>query len=436
MSSSVKAGGACGRRCNKCGGQGLAVGRAQRIQQQPLMAGNALGPRRPAFQQSRPRQPEHQHGQRRAHPLQQCVQRGFIGPVQVVGHQQHRLAPLGRQRLQQLVEGGQGAITQLPGIDRHQVRAPREVQADELAQQMNRGFALACEVGFQTRTEAQAGAVGGFAVGDLQPVRQQLTQHEVGLPLRSGMCARHHARWALQRGGPHVHKLQQLIEQAAFAQPCFGQNGATAGTPFAPHGLHGRQKPRQFRFAAEQRGGQTFNTSCGPRLAGWQRALHQVSRDGCIAPLHHQRRLRLHLEQALHMAPGVVADAQRAGRRGLLHARGQIDRHAADAAVFVHATTEQHHAGVHAHAHIKTGMPKTRLYAAAFVAARFQQCQARAHGAFGIVFTRAVAAKGGQQAVASELQHAPAMFFHQRTPSLKAIMARSLLGSTGLISRW
>jgi hypothetical protein len=226
------------------------------------------------------------------------------------------------------------------------------------------------------------------------------------------MCARHQARWALQRGGAHVHGLQQLIDQAAFAQPGFCQHGAAAAVPFTPHGIQRCQQPRQIRFATEQGRDQPFNTPRGPRLARWQRALHQVGGQWCVAPLHPQRRLRLHLEQALHVPPGVVADAQGARRRGLLHARSQIDGHAADAAVLVHTASQQHHAGVHAHAHIKPGMSETRLHTPAFVAAGFQQGQAGANRAFGIVFARAVAAKGGQQAVAGELQHASTLFSH------------------------
>jgi hypothetical protein len=105
-------------------GQGPAFDRAQCFQQQPFVAGNAFGPGRPALQQRGPCQAEHQHGPWRVHQLLQCIQRGLVGPMQVVGDQQHRLAPLGRQRLQPLAEGAQGAVAQLPGIHRHQVRAP------------------------------------------------------------------------------------------------------------------------------------------------------------------------------------------------------------------------------------------------------------------------------------------------------------------------
>ena len=138
-------------------------------------------------------------------------------------------------------------------------------------------------------------------------------------------------------------------------------------------------------------------------------ALHEIGDDRRIDALDRDRRLRLDVEGAAHLEPGVVADAQTAGRRGLLHARGDIDGDAADAGVAVDAAAEQHAAGVDAHAHAEARMAMTLQHLLAERAALGQQCQPAAHGAHGVVLARLVGAEDGEQVVARVLQYLAAV---------------------------
>ena len=104
-----------------------------------------------------------------------------------------------------------------------------------------------------------------------------------------------------------------------------------------------------------------------------------------------------------------MADAQGSGWRGLLHARGDVDRDAADAAVGIDAAAEQHTAGVDADANIEAVVAVRGLHLGAEHLAEFEQGQAAAHGALGVVFAGLVGAEGGQDAVARVLQHLASM---------------------------
>ena len=106
---------------------------------------------------------------------------------------------------------------------------------------------------------------------------------------------------------------------------------------------------------------------------------------------------------------GVVADAQAAGRGGLLHPRGDVDGEAADAAFAIDAAAEQHVAGVDADADAEAAVAMRRLHLGAERLSFGQQREAAAHGALGIVFADFVGAEGGEQVVAGVLQHLAAM---------------------------
>ena len=138
-----------------------------------------------------------------------------------------------------------------------------------------------------------------------------------------------------------------------------------------------------------------------PRLG----AQHQVALDGLVHALDRQRLLTLDLEHAAHLGVGVVADAQGPGRRGLLHACGDVHGDAANAAVGIDAAAEQHAAGVDADADVEAGVTVRSLHFGAERLAEFEQGQAAAHGALGIVFAGFVGAEDGQDVVAGVLQH-------------------------------
>ena len=112
------------------------------------------------------------------------------------------------------------------------------------------------------------------------------------------------------------------------------------------------------------------------------------------------------------MAVGVVADAQGAHRRALLHSCCNVDGKAPDAALGVDAATEQHGAGVQADAHIEAAAPVLCLHALALAPAFVEQGQPGVHSAFGIVFAHLIGAKHRQQAVASVIEHLAIMRLH------------------------
>jgi hypothetical protein len=69
----------------------------------------------------------------------------------------------------------------------------------------------------------------------------------------------------------------------------------------------------------------------------------EVGAQRLVLALDLQRRLRLDLEHAAHVAPGVLADAQAAARRGLLEAScGDVDGEAADRAFFIDTAAVHH----------------------------------------------------------------------------------------------
>ncbi len=168
----------------------------------------------------------------------------------------------------------------------------------------------------------------------------------------------------------------------------------------------------EFGVATDHPGGHSLDAAAGdaegPRLG----AQHQVAVHRGIDALDGQRRLRLDFEHAAHLGVGVVADAQGPGRGGLLHARGDVDGDAADAAVGVDPAAEQHAAGVDAHAHIEAGVAVRGLDFRAEGLAQGQQREAAVHGAFDVVLAGLVRTEGGQDVVAGVLQDTAAVGLH------------------------
>ena len=119
------------------------------------------------------------------------------------------------------------------------------------------------------------------------------------------------------------------------------------------------------------------------------------------------------------MAPAVVADAQPSRRRALLHARGDVDRGAANAALGIDAATEQHAAGVHADAHVEVGHAMPLAHPRRLLVRRFDDAQAGADRALHIVLAGHLGAEGRQHAVAGVLQHAAAFGLHHRGEALE-----------------
>ena len=137
---------------------------------------------------------------------------------------------------------------------------------------------------------------------------------------------------------------------------------------------------------------------------------HEVGGERLVLALHLQRRLCLHLEDAAHLTPGVLADAQGADRCALLHACRDVHGEAADRAFLVDTAAEQHQPGVDADADVEAGDPVLSLNLRGMLARRRQPCQAGTHRTFGIVFASPVGTEGCEHAVTRVLKHAPAVF--------------------------
>ena len=121
-------------------------------------------------------------------------------------------------------------------------------------------------------------------------------------------------------------------------------------------------------------------------------------------PLIFDRRLSSDLEHAAHLAIGVVADAQGAGRRRLLHARRDVDRDAADAAFRVDAAAQQDRAGVDADAHAEAVDAVLALEPRARARRLPEDVETGADGALGVVLEGAVGTEDGEHAVARVLE--------------------------------
>ena len=197
----------------------------------------------------------------------------------------------------------------------------------------------------------------------------------------------------------------ELVKQPALADAGFGDHRHCSHRALGEEAVVGGLQRFEFGVAADHPGGHAFDAACADtELAGFG-ALDQVALHRGVDPLDGQRLLRVHLEQAAHLGVCVVRYPQGAGRGGLLHAGCDIDRMAADVAFGVHAAAQQHAAGVDAYADVEAGVAVTGQDFCAKGSAQLQQRQAAVHGALGVVFAGFVYTEGGQDVVASVLQH-------------------------------
>ena len=253
---------------------------------------------------------------------------------------------------------------------------------------------------------------GRVAVGQLQSLGDQVAQQRIGHPL--GLLARPHRQ---------PQRLGGLV--AGPAGPVLGEAGlAEAGLGHHADQLHRGAGPVQHRPGLPQRGQRVVAADQRRADAGHAAAqhgtaqrpppLHQPGGQRLVVALDLQRGLGAQVEQALHQAGGVVADAQRAGRRMLLHPRGQVDGGAADGVGRIHAAAQQHRPGVQAHPHIEAGVAVVAPHLVGQQAGLGQDGQTGGNRIFGIVLARQLGAEGGQQAVAGVLQGAAVEALHQR----------------------
>ena len=139
---------------------------------------------------------------------------------------------------------------------------------------------------------------------------------------------------------------------------------------------------------------------------------HQKRLQRLLQALDLQRWLGLHIKAPLHLAVGVHADAQRAGRRGLLQPSRDVDGQAAQAVVVLHPAAAHHAAGVDADAGVEALEAIPAFDVITMPRRLSQQGQAAVHRALGVVFSGAggvMRAEGHLEVVAGIAQHLAAM---------------------------
>jgi len=237
---------------------------------------------------------------------------------------------------------------------------------------------------------------------DLQVRGDDVAQQpeRLALRLRRGSAAK--ASEALRA---RVAPRGELVEQPALADACIGDDADDGEPALAEQPLERVLERLELGVAPDHVRRDAFDAATAETKAPRLRAQHEVAPDRLVDALDGHRLLRLDLEAAAHLRVGSVADAQRAGRRGLLHAGGDVDRDAADGRVGIDAAAEQHRSGVHAGADVEGPVAVRSAHFSAEHLAELEQREAAAHGALGVVFASFGRAEDREHVVAGVLQH-------------------------------
>ena len=363
-------------------------------------------PVRATLEQRRARQ--HHQQQRQVavllHQLGHEVERTVIGPVQVVEqHDQWRV--VARRKPAQHFPGGlERAVADLPAVTQHAAQqwAGREVEPDQVAEQVRRQLAFVLEQRRHAVDELAPRELQAVAVGDLEAPRDQVAQQSVRSQHPVGLGS---AEQQPERPRMRLQCILKLGQQATFAEAGIADDDESLQPTFDQHRLEALVERRQLSRSPDHRRLQPVDAARGHAEGARLDTLHEVSQEWLVVALDGERRLLFDVEHTANVTVGVSGDAQPAGRRGLLHARGDVHRGAHRGVLGLDAATDEHAAGVHAHAHLEAGdtvllrdLPRMPL-------AFFEQGQTGAHGALGVVLAGTVGAERGEQAVAHETQH-------------------------------
>ena len=317
--------------------------------------------------------------------------------------------------LRQRVESAVANLLGLVG-DAGDMRVGIEVEPDQLADQRSLlGRAVAknraepfCEFGFRSRLRV--------AVENLEARGEKVAQQAVGYVVAIRLRP---ALEEAQRLVPKFEAMGKLRAESALAQPGVPDHRHERQASFVTDTLEGFDQSLQLRIAAHHSGLDPIK----PTVRDLERTRlgppHEIAANRFGDALDHDRRLRLNFEHSTHMPIGVVADSHAAGRRGLLHARGDVDRETADAALGINAASQQHRPGVEADAHVEARQTMLRLKARGQQRRHFNHRKTGSHSAFGVVFERLVGAEHSQQAVAGVLQNAALPGVHDRGQALE-----------------
>ena len=339
----------------------------------------------------------------------QELERTVVGPVEILEQQDDRGTVRACDAAHQLRGSVEGAVADLARVVAYagNMRAVVKIQSDQVAQQVGVGLGelrtvVGHEEGRDASLELALRVVHPVAVGDAQLPGERVAQQAEGLARGVGRgAATQDAHACACARQPTL----ELAQQSALAQAGFGDHRDHRQPPV---GDHSRERVCQRRKLGVPPDHARFHTlDAAPRgvEGAGPGALHKIGNDRRIDALDRDRGLRLDVECAAHLLPGVVADAQPAGRRRLLHARGNIDGNAADAGVAIDAAAEQHTAGMDAHAHPKAQVTMLQSHFLAERAALGQQLKPASHGTLGVVLARLDCAEDREQVVTRVLQH-------------------------------
>ena len=103
--------------------------------------------------------------------------------------------------------------------------------------------------------------------------------------------------------GPRLGPGFELVEQPALADAGLGDHGDDGQTAVsAEHALEGVLQRLELGVAADHAGGDAFDAAGADAKGARLGAQHEVAVDGLVDALDRERRLRLDLEQAAHLA--------------------------------------------------------------------------------------------------------------------------------------
>ena len=356
--------------------------------------------------------------------------------MQVVEQQHHLGAAglvLGAEVLRHGMERAVADLLRIVG-DAGDVRAGCVVEPDQVADQRGLLWRAVAEQGLQTLRELVAGQCLRVTVQNVEAPREEVAHQAIGhvvrVRLRAGMEERDG-----RPAGPRAALLCSLLalrepaveleHEPALAETCVAHDRDLPERALVLERLERFGQTREFQVAPDHARLDALDPAVGHAERTRPGLQHEVAAHRLGDSLHHNGRLGHHVEGTAHVAVGVVADAQRTGRRRLLHARGHVDGDAANAAFGIDTAAEQHRPGVDAHAQAEAVQAEPRLDLRRQHRRLLDDRQARMHRTLGVVFTRLVGAEHRQKAVAGVLQYAAMLGLdHRRQPRERAVHHR------------
>src|SRR5262249_50456153 len=153
---------------------------------------------------------------------------------------------------------------------------------------------------------------------------------------------------------------------------------------------------------------------------------YHVAAKGMGKALEDDRWLLGDVEHAADVAVRRVTDPKASRRRPLLHAGGDVDGDATDAALGIDTAAQQYRTGMDADAHVEDVAPVSSLDLEGKPTGLVQDPEPRAHGALGIVLARFDGAEDCQQAGPGVLEDPAALRLDDRREARERAVHDSL----------